>query len=145
MKRKPVLQGIVLGLVLGTVGLLVFVADWMQPTSADDAYRTTSLSTSTMNFGLGVGNESVVNARINSTSASDEQAKVILHVWHAGTSTYKRTAWADGWREDANTLYAEVGQPTAEFASGARVKAVFYAFDSNGGQTYTCSRTLTLP
>lgn len=132
-------------MIVAAVGLgyvLMTRGPWAKAT-ADDSYRTTSLSMTNIDIDGDGNTEAAVVANLSTTLATDAHVRIDTY-WRRPNQSENQGSSAYADRENSNTLWVQFMQPQSEFYSGDVIRVVFTCSDSNG-QTFTYERTATFP
>lgn len=140
MKRINLLVAVAVGAVLVAVGMFAFRTD---TATADDAYRTTSLGTSTFDFD-GSGAVNTVTAIISTTNSADDRLEIQLFVRPSGGSESAHSIVEANRNGTSGTIYAHGVVEDSSLGSGDRVRAVFKAF-TGSTENMSYERTYTKP
>lgn len=130
-------------LVVGGLAAL-YLVNRQQVAVADDASHTTTLSSTTYDFGSGA--ENAVVATLVSTSSGDVLGKILISRKPSGGSTYTTLhvgqAPTDGSQSGVDM---DAAVSYGIFASGDTVQAQFSCYDSSSNSTFSYTRTITIP
>jgi hypothetical protein len=129
------------------VGVVAFLTTGSRPSAmADDASHTTTLATGNYNFGTGAGSESAVIATLVSTSSSDVFGTIYISRKPSGGSTYTVVSVVKSPTDATMSgVDTEAAVTIGEFTSGDSVQARFYCYDSSSAETFSYTRTITIP
>ncbi len=139
--RNARLALIVVGLAVLATGFVILRR--APSASADDANHVTGLALGTFDFDGTT--ESSVNATFSSTDSQDERLVAELYLTPVGGSE----ALDSRGETSRNGVTGAISLTTAvnetPLSSGDQIRAVFTAYDSGGGSTFTYQRTWTKP